>query len=101
MVHNQPFDGGGLEPAPDLIRGWGWTHKNPWGSRREIAKEINMNSGIGFLGHGWRANNTIGRAVRLCLINLGHTWPAVNDMALDGRASSHTLYTFAENEEYR
>jgi len=65
-----------------------------------IAKEINMNSGIGFLGHGSRANNTIGRAVRLCLINLGHTWPAVNDMALDGRASSHTFYTFAENEEY-
>jgi len=65
-----------------------------------IAKEIHMNSGIGFLGHGWRTNNTIGRAIRLCLINLGHTWPGVNDMALDGRTSSHTLYTFSENEEY-
>lgn len=28
-----------------------------------IAKEINMNSGIGFLGDCWRANSTIGRAV--------------------------------------
>lgn len=64
-----------------------------------IAKEINMNSGIGFLGYGWRANNTIGRAVRLSLINLGHLWPAENDMALIGRPSSHTFYTFAENEE--
>jgi hypothetical protein len=64
-----------------------------------IAKEIEMNSGIGFLGHGWRANNTIGRAVRLSLVNLGHLWPAENDMALIGRPSSHTFYTFAENEE--
>ena len=64
-----------------------------------IAKEINMNSGIGFLGHGWRANNTIGRAVRLSLLNMGHLWPAENDMALIGRPSSHTFYTFAENEE--
>jgi hypothetical protein len=64
-----------------------------------IAKEIGMNSGIGFFGHGWRANNTIGRAVRLSLINLGYLWPAENDMALIGRPSAHTFYTFAENEE--
>jgi len=64
-----------------------------------IAKEINMNSRIGFLGHGWRANNTIGRAVRLSMLNIGHLWPAENDMALIGRPSSHTFYTFAENEE--
>lgn len=64
-----------------------------------IAKEINMNSGIGYLGDCWRANSTIGRAVRLATRNIGHTWPAVNDMALVGRPSSHTFYTFAENEE--
>ncbi len=63
-----------------------------------IAKEIEMQTGIGFLGYGWRANNTIGHAVRLNLINLGHVWPAENDMALIGRPNSHTLYTFAENE---
>jgi hypothetical protein len=64
-----------------------------------IAKEINMNSGIGFLGDCWRANNTIGRSVRLATRNIGHTWPAENDMALMGRQSPHTFYTFAENEE--
>jgi len=64
-----------------------------------IANEINMNSGIGLFGHGWRANNSIGRAVRLSTINIGHCWPRVNDMALTGRASAHTWFTFAENEE--
>ena len=64
-----------------------------------IAEEIGMNWGIGLMGYGWRANNTIGHAIRLCLINLGHVWPAENDMALIGRASSHTCYVFAENEK--
>jgi hypothetical protein len=64
-----------------------------------IAKEINMNSGVGLLGHGWRANNTIGRAVRLSLINIGYLWPGEIDMALIGRPSSHTFYTFAEHLE--
>jgi hypothetical protein len=64
-----------------------------------IAKEIDMNSGVGLLGHGWQANNTIGRAVRLCITNLGHVWPGEIDMALIGRPSSHTFYTFAENME--
>lgn len=62
-----------------------------------IGKEINMNCGVGLLGHGWQANNTIGRAVELCIINLGHVWPGQVDMALIGRPNSHTYYTFAEN----
>jgi hypothetical protein len=65
-----------------------------------IAKEIEMNCGVGLLGHGWRANNTIGRAVRLSLINIGCLWPGEIDMALIGRPSSHTFYTFAENIEH-
>lgn len=65
-----------------------------------IAKEINMNSGIGFLGYGWQANSTIGRAVRLCLVNIGRLWPAENDMALIGRLSPYTFYVFAENQDY-
>jgi hypothetical protein len=64
-----------------------------------IAKEIGMEAGIGFLGHGWRANNTIGRAVRLTTLNIGRTWPAKNDMALIGRTPAHTFYTFSENAE--
>jgi hypothetical protein len=63
-----------------------------------IAKELNFNSGIGLLGHGFRANSTIGRALRLSLLNLGQTWPAVNDMALVGRIAAYTFYTFAENQ---
>jgi hypothetical protein len=64
-----------------------------------IAQEIGMEAGIGFLGHGWRANNTIGRAVRLATLNIGRTWPAKNDMALIGRTPGHTFYTFCENAE--
>jgi hypothetical protein len=63
-----------------------------------LAKELNFNSGIGMLGHGWRANSTVGRALRLSLLNIGQTWPAVNDMALTGRLSSYTFFTFAEDE---
>jgi hypothetical protein len=62
-----------------------------------LGKELNMNHGVGLLGHGWRANNTIGRAVRLCMINIGYLWPGEIDMALIGRPSPHTFYTFAEN----
>ena len=65
-----------------------------------IAEELKMNCSTGFLGHGWRANNSIGRAVRLCLINLGHMWPGVNDMASLGRLSAHTLFTIAENQPF-
>jgi hypothetical protein len=64
-----------------------------------VARAIDVNAGIGFLGHGWRANNTIGHALRLSLSNIGHVWPAENDMALVGRLSPHTFFTFAENED--
>jgi hypothetical protein len=63
-----------------------------------LAKELDFNSGIGMLGHGWRANSTVGRAIRLSLLNLGQTWPAVNDMALTGRFEAYTFFTFAEDE---
>ncbi len=62
-----------------------------------LGKEIGMEAGIGFLGHGWRANNTIGRSVRLATLNIGRTWPAVNDMSLIGRTPGHTFFTFCEN----
>ncbi len=65
-----------------------------------IAKKIKMHSGYGLFGHGFQPNNTIGRACRLCLINLGHLWPGEYDLALNGRPNSHTFYVFTENEEY-
>jgi hypothetical protein len=64
-----------------------------------LGKELNMNSGVGLLGHGWRANNTIGRSIRLSLTNIGYLWPGEIDMALIGRPSPHTFYTYAENIE--
>ena len=36
-----------------------------------IAKDLNINSGYNCFGQGWRANATIGRAVKLVLVNLG------------------------------
>jgi hypothetical protein len=62
-----------------------------------IAEELGFNSGIGMLGHGWRPNSTVGRALRLSLLNVGQTWPQVNDMALTGRLEAYTFFTFAED----
>jgi hypothetical protein len=62
-----------------------------------IAQELQFNSGIGMLGHGWRANSTVGRSLRLSLLNIGQTWPQVNDMALTGRLEAYTFFTFAED----
>ena len=64
-----------------------------------IAREIGMEAGIGFMGHGWRPNNTIGRAIRLATLNIGRTWPGKNDMGVTGRVSAHTFFTFCENAE--
>ncbi|UCC17150.1 MAG: hypothetical protein JSU58_00965 [Dehalococcoidales bacterium] len=64
-----------------------------------IVNEIEIQAGIGFMGQGWRANNTIGRAVRLATLNIGHIWPAMNDMSLTGRISPHTFFTIAENSD--
>ena len=36
-----------------------------------IAKEINMNGGANAFGSGNRANATIGRAIRLIMLNVG------------------------------
>ena len=63
-----------------------------------IVKELGMNNGVGMLSYGNRANATIGRAIRMCIINFGQTWPGVNDMALVGRSDPYTFLTFAENQ---
>ncbi len=63
-----------------------------------IAKEIGMNSGQGFLGFGFRANSSIGRAVSLCMINIG--W-ALRDAEIGmlGQPARYCNLTFAENED--
>jgi len=63
-----------------------------------IRKMLGMNSSSGAYGPGWRANATIGRAVRLALLNIGGGYPGVGDMSTQGAPSKYT-YCVAENEE--
>jgi thioredoxin reductase len=63
-----------------------------------IAKELEINSGSGAMGPGWRANATIGRAVRLVMLNLGGAHPGSVDKSTQGTPAKYT-YCFAENEE--
>jgi hypothetical protein len=55
-------------------------------------------SGYGALGPGHRANASIGRALRLCMINIGKAQPGSSDMALLGHPGKFT-YCLAEDEE--
>ena len=55
-------------------------------------------SGFGALGPGHRANASIGRALRLCMINIGGARPGSSDMALLGHPGKFT-YCLAEDEE--
>ena len=56
-------------------------------------------SGFGALGPGHRANASIGRALRLCMINIGGARPGESDMALLGHPGKFT-YCLAEDEEH-
>jgi len=67
-------------------------------SGQKIIEDININNSFSTIGPGWRANATIGRAVRLVMINLGHTWPGVNDMKTLGSPFKF-INLMAENEK--
>jgi len=56
-------------------------------------------SGFGALGPGHRANASIGRALRLAMINIGGARPGSSDMALLGHPGKFT-YCLAEDEEH-
>ncbi len=63
-----------------------------------IAREIGLNSGNNLFGPGWRANATIGRAVRLVMRNTIGTLPGTLDQSSLGHPGKYT-YCIAENEE--
>ena len=63
-----------------------------------IRKTLDINSGAGVFGPGWRANATIGRAVRLCWVNIGGAQPGVISMSTFGGPSRYS-YCIGENEE--
>ena len=62
-----------------------------------IARELNINGGYNALGQGWRSNASIGRAVRLVMINIGGARPGILDRATQGTPAKYA-YCFAENE---
>jgi hypothetical protein len=66
-------------------------------SGQDIIEDLNINNTFSTLGPGFRANSTIGRAIRLIMINLGHAWPGVNDMKTLGSPFKF-IPLMAENE---
>jgi hypothetical protein len=63
-----------------------------------IRGALDINSGAGVFGPGWRANATIGRAVRLCWLNIGGARPGVISMSTFGGPGRYT-YCIGESEE--
>lgn len=61
-------------------------------------KECGVASGMGCWGPGYRANASIGRAIRLVLMNIGGGRPNVSDMANQGSPNKFAMCA-AENEE--
>ena len=62
-----------------------------------ISREIDASSSEGCLGPGNLANATIGRAMRLCLINIAGAVPGIGDHATMGSPAKYS-YAFAESE---
>ena len=63
----------------------------------KLIQDLNINYGFSSIGPGWRANSTIGRAMRLIMVNIGRSWPGVNDMKPAGMPIKFGIF-FAENE---
>ncbi len=63
-----------------------------------VRAALDVNSGVGVFGPGWRANATIGRAVRLVWANVGGAGPGVISMSTFGQAGRYT-YCIGEREE--
>ena len=63
-----------------------------------VRRAIGMNAGCNVFGSGNRANATIGRAIRLILLNVGGGWPGDLDKSTLGHPGKYT-YCIAENEE--
>jgi len=63
-----------------------------------IAAELGVHGGSGCFGPGFRANATIGRAIRLILMNVGGAWPGRYDMATQGSPAKFS-YCVAERAD--
>ena len=63
-----------------------------------IQRDIGMNAGANVFGSGNRANATIGRAIRLILLNVGGAWPGDLDKSTLGHPGKYS-FCIAENEQ--
>jgi hypothetical protein len=63
-----------------------------------IAQALGINSGHNAFGPGAQANATLGRALRLALVNIGGAIPGLGDMSTFGGPHKYG-YCVAENEE--
>jgi hypothetical protein len=66
-------------------------------SGNKLIQQLNINDSFCALGPGWRANATIGRALKLIMMNMGHTWPGMNDMKAFGSPFRY-ISLIGENE---
>ena len=55
-----------------------------------VVQQVGINHGIGLFGHGSRANATIGRAVRLVMVNLGGGQPDTGDKSTLGSPAKYS-----------
>ena len=63
-----------------------------------IRQQLDINCAAGVFGSGWRANATIGRALRLIMINIGGAHPGEIDKSTMGHPGKYT-YCIGEYEE--
>ncbi|MFC1820818.1 hypothetical protein ACFLZG_07035, partial [Thermodesulfobacteriota bacterium] len=63
-----------------------------------VRKELNINCSRGLFGPGWRSNATIGRALRLILLNIGGAVPGTISKSVMAHPGRYT-FCFGENEE--
>jgi hypothetical protein len=63
-----------------------------------IRVSLDINCGAGVFGPGWRANATIGRALRLVCVNVGGATPGVVSMSTLAHPGRYT-YCIGEREE--
>ncbi len=61
-------------------------------------KTLEINCGANVLGQGWRANATIGRAIRFVMTNIGGAVPGLYDKSTVGQPAKYT-FCIGENEE--
>jgi hypothetical protein len=65
-----------------------------------IIEELGINSGVGYLAPGHRANSTIGRALLMCMINIGWRFMAYySSPGGPGQPAAYANYVIPENQK--